>query len=471
MKGGSHTLRRAMRLSTIDGIFAVQYTTVTSATLLTTFLLALGAGAFQIGLVAAFPLLAGLVQPVGAELIRRRGGWRRSVCVAAAVVETALWGVSFAAVLLLDAVQAVGVVIGVLALQYLANAFVAVGWTSWMSDIVPLKLRGRYFGRRNFICNALGAVTAVAAGQIVRQATPGEVEVYLWLIAGGIAARCVSVFVLSRQPEPVPAQSVGGGFGAQLAQPFRHKGFRSYLVYSMVWGFAMQLAAPFFTVYMVRDLKVGVETAMLLAGLSTVANLLGQRFWGPMLDRYGDRQVQRVVVLTLALQPVWWLFTSASGPGFYLMLLLGVTGGFATGGNLLATGNLTMRLAPELGKTSFFAVQAALGGAAGALGPLTGGALAAALAAGFTPLPGWLFEGLKTLFVLSGVLRLAAWGLLHRVPEPVGKPRLRTVVLLRDVARTFNPGQGFSPLLHVFVPARVERRPARHRRRVRRREG
>ena len=88
MSERTETLRRAMRLSITDGIFAVQYITVTSGALLTTFLLALGADAFEIGLVATFPLLAGMLQPVGAELIRRGGGWRRPVCVTSAIVET-----------------------------------------------------------------------------------------------------------------------------------------------------------------------------------------------------------------------------------------------------------------------------------------------------------------------------------------------------------------------------------------------
>jgi hypothetical protein len=54
-------------------------------------------------------------------------------------------------------------------------------------------------------------------------------------------------------------------------------------------------------------------------------------------------------------------------------------GGFAWGGHLLAHGNLMMALAPSLGKTSYFATQAALSGLFGALGPLLGGALATVL--------------------------------------------------------------------------------------------
>lgn len=447
------SLRRALRLSTFDGIFAVQYTTLTAGTLLTAFLLALGATELQIGIVASLPLVGGLLQPLGAELIRAGGGWRRPVCVAAALVDTLLWLVSFGAVLTLPPPRSVLVVIGVLAMQQAVAAFVAVGWTSWMSDVVPRVMRGRYFGRRNFVCNALGAVTAVGAGQVVRDAGSDAVGIFLVLIAVGVVLRFASIYLLWLQPEPMPARHTEGHFFRQLAAPFRDPAFQSFIFYGMAWGFSLQIAAPFFTVYMLRELHVGVDTVMLLAGLGTVANLAGQRTWGGLADRYGEREVMRVAGLTLTLQPLWWLLTAAEGPGYYLMLVLGVTGGFASGGLLLATSNLMMRLAPEIGKTTFFAVQAALGGLFGAMGPLVGGLIAERIPPGFQPLDLWLFEGLKSLFFLSFALRIGAWLLLHRVPVPEGGRRLRPVLILRDMVRTFNPTQGFSGLLHVFAEA------------------
>src|SRR5207244_6291759 len=37
-------------------------------------------------------------------------------------------------------------------------------WTSWMGDLVPGALRGRYFGRRNGICALAATAFALAAG-------------------------------------------------------------------------------------------------------------------------------------------------------------------------------------------------------------------------------------------------------------------------------------------------------------------
>ncbi len=422
-------------------MFAVQYVTLTGGTLLTTFLLALGAEAGQIGLVAALPLLGALLQPVGAEVVRRRGGHRKAVALVAGLVDVLLWAVSVAAVVWLPPREAVAAVLGVLAVQQAASAFVGVAWTSWISDLVPPSLRGRFFGRRNVVCNALGAATALAAGGAVRAAGDDPVPTFLVLIAVGVGLRLVSLGFLTRQPEPRPATSAPGGLIAQLRGPLADPGFRRFLGYQGAWSFSVNLASPFFTVYMLEEAGVGGGTALAFAALGTVSNLVGQRVWGPLCDRYGDHQVLRVTGLAAALQPAWWLLTGPEGAGFALMAVLSSTGGFAWAGVALATGSLAMRLAPETGKTAFFGTQAAVAGAAGAAGALAGGALAVGVFAGL----------LKGLFLASAAVRIGAWVLQRRVPAPTDGPRLRTVLVLRDTVRTLNPAQGFSPVLHAVA--------------------
>ena len=456
-----------MRLSTLDGLFAAQYVTLASGPLLTAFLLALGASSLQVGLVAALLLVGNLLQPAGAEVIRRRGGWRRPIALGAALTEVLLWSVSVAAVIWLPTPTALLLVLGVLALQQVPAAFVGVAWTSWISDLIPPPLRGRYFGRRNVITNGFAAVTALVAGLLL-QASPSPLPGFLLAIGLGVAARFISIYFLSRHPEPRPAKSLGGGFWSQLAPPLRHAGYRRYVVYNAAMGFGVQLASPFFVVYTIQEAGLGTGIVMVQTALSTAANLIGQRIWGPLSDRYGERQVLRVVGLGIALQPLWWLAAGPSVGGQVLILALGMVGGFLWGGQTLASGNLMMRLAPETGKTAFFAVQAALAGLSGALGPLTGGVLAAVVVSG--DLGPWVPATLKVVFVVSAAARLGGWLLLRRVPEPAIRPRLEMVQLLRTTARTLNPAQGFSPLLQVFtVATEAPRRLVRKGRSMRRR--
>lgn len=448
--------RRVMRISTLDGLFAVQYATLTAGPFLTAFLVALGAHAFEVGLAAALPLLGGLVQPIGAEIVRRRDGHRKGVAVTAALVDALLWSVSILAVAWLPATRALPVVLVVMGVQQASTAVGTASWTSWISDLIPPPVRGRFFGTRNFVTNAFGAVTAAAAGFAIRAASD-PIPLFLALIAAGAASRLVSIRFLSIQPEPSPARSLPGGAIRQIREPLAQSGFRRYVVFSAAWGFSVYFVAPFFAVYMLTQIGIGVQSVMSFSALGIVSNLVGQRVWGPLADRHGDRQVMRLAGLFVALQPFWWLFTAASGPGYYLMPLLSISGGFAWSGFTLATGNLMMRLAPETGKTSFFAVQAALGGAFGAAGPIVGGSISGLLAAS------WIgqgpFDGFKALFLVGGLLRFLAWLLMARVPEPVSRPRLRAVFVIRDTVRTMNLVQGFSPLLHLFMAGVREHRP------------
>jgi MFS family permease len=159
------------------------------------------------------------------------------------------------------------------------------------------------------------------------------------------------------------------------------------------------------------------------------------------------------------LQPFWWLFVSSSGAGFFLMYLIHVVGGFTWGGYQLASGNLMMLLAPDVGKSSYFATQAAASGVAGAAGPLIGGLLADGLLDNIQFLDGVWISSLPKLFLISFGLRLGSWGLLQRLPDPAGKPRLRVMYLIADAFRTSNSTQGFDPLLHRVAEVSDDDRP------------
>ncbi|MBO6574124.1 MAG: MFS transporter [Rhodothermales bacterium] len=449
-----------MRLSLLDGVFAVQYTTLTAGPFLVAFLLVLGASAPQIGLVGALPLLGGLLQPLGAEIIRRRGGHRKGLLVTAALVDALLWSVSLAAVIWLSPGAALITVLAVITVQQGALAFAGTAWTSLISDLVPVRLRGRYFGTRNFVANGFGAITAVVAGWAVRVAPGDPIPVFLVCFGIGVLSRLVSIRYLARQQEPAPDRIPPGTFLARFRRPFGDLAFRRYLTFGAAWGFGIWFVAPFFTVYMLEEAGIGLHSVMLFTAAGTVSNLLGQRVWGRICDTYGDKQVMSLSGLTVALQPLWWIFTASSGPGFYLIVLLSITGGFAWGGFTLATGNLMMRLAPADGKTPFFATQAAVGGSFGAAGSLLGGVLAGILLGtpGFASLD--LLDGLKTLFVLSFLIRTLAWLLLLRVPDPVRRKRLRGVYVIRDTVRSLNPAHGFGPNSGLFLSGRS--RPERN---------
>src|SRR3954463_6430894 len=74
-------VRRALRLSIVEGSLSNIHVTVCAGAFLTGFALMLGAGDFELGLIAALPFLGQLFQFVGAYLEERLGERRRMTVI------------------------------------------------------------------------------------------------------------------------------------------------------------------------------------------------------------------------------------------------------------------------------------------------------------------------------------------------------------------------------------------------------
>jgi hypothetical protein len=60
------------------------------------------------------------------------------------------------------------------------------------------------------------------------------------------------------------------------------------------WQFAVNLATPFFTVFIVRQLRFDVSFVLVLSVVSQIANLLALRLWGTLSDRFANKSVLAV---------------------------------------------------------------------------------------------------------------------------------------------------------------------------------
>jgi len=59
-----------------------------------------------------------------------------------------------------------------------------------------------------------------------------------------------------------------------LVMPFKDNNFKNLLIFLGSWNFAVNLAAPFFTVYMLKRLQLGISLVIALTVLSQVMNLI-----------------------------------------------------------------------------------------------------------------------------------------------------------------------------------------------------
>jgi MFS family permease len=206
---------------------------------------------------------------------------------------------------------------------------------------------------------------------------------------------------------------------------------------------------------MIRNLNISFGTVAILAGLSTVANIIGQKTWGGLIDQFGNRAILTVTCLVLALEPIVWLFAGQTGVGFAVVIMIHLFAGASNGGFLLSSATMMMSLAPTAGKNSFFAMHALVRGASAATGPVLAGLLLDRILNVVVPVPEWMGSAFTVIFLLAFSGRLLSWVFLQNLSEPKEYPKLHVSVLFSEFVRSINITQG-----HSLTPQSFSMEPA-----------
>jgi MFS family permease len=423
LKIAKQDVRSTLKASTIEGVFAAVFESATTGLLLSNFLLQLGATSVEIGILSAIPMLVNFLQPLGAYIADRTTSrhWYNLGIFGASRL---LWMVLVVAIVsgpdranhqqLLEWTLATVLGASVLA------AFATSNWFSWMAAVVPHRLRGRYFGFRNSATSLVTLLGVPVMGLFVSAWGDNPILGYGVVLFLGVLAGVISLAYQFLMVDVNP-QTYGKDPEIDQVKDKKEKtttdfvpsvlkdsNFLMFIVYFSVWTFAVNLSAPFFNVYLLRDLSLDVNLVTIYTSLSSGANLLLLMFWGKLADRWGNRPLLIAVGLVVAVTPLLWLGTGNYPFAVWVWLpLLHLLGGTTLGAIALCTNNIQMEIAPIEQPSSYFAIAAAVSGVAGALGTTAGGFLA--------ELPGMSLEG---LFALSAAVRLVGLLPLILVREP-----------------------------------------------------
>ncbi|MFC2012567.1 MFS transporter, partial [Chloroflexota bacterium] len=201
------------------------------------------------------------------------------------------------------------------------------------------------------------------------------------LLFGAIFLGLASPVFMSLMPEPLmqPATGPQPSLWQKLTTPFRDTNFRRLLQFLFYWGFASNLAIPFFAVHMLQRLGLSVTGVIALSVLSQMFNILFLRVWGPFADRFGNKSVLSVGVSLYLLVILGWIFTTMPDRYFLtipLLVLLHIFAGIASAAVTFTVGTIGLKLAPREQATSYLATASLATNLGAGIGPLVGGVLA-----------------------------------------------------------------------------------------------
>jgi MFS family permease len=164
-----------------------------------------------------------------------------------------------------------------------------------------------------------------------------------------------------------------------ILEPFQNETYRKLIHFLGSWNFAVNLAAPFFTVYMIKRLQFDLSWVIGFTVLSQIVHVLFLRVWGRYTDRFSNKSV------LLASGPLFifcilaWPFTTIPERYFLtipLLLIIHILMGVAAAGVTLATGNIGLKLAPAGKATSYLAANSVVNSLSAFVGPILGGLFA-----------------------------------------------------------------------------------------------
>ena len=437
------TLRKTLRCSQQEAVASATMTG-TNDNFLNAFAISLQATALQMGWLTAIPQLFGAVWQIVSVWIGNHIK-RKPLVVGVALLQS--------------------IIVGLMALLAVANGFgemqssrvlwlivLAVGyfscinivqphWRAWMGGLVPRSRRGVFFAARSRLTMVASLLVFVGGGVLLSYTDAAN---RAWLGFGllfGVAAigRLVSAILFwcmhDPESESAPTAMRLRDSWLHIRESLKDPTFRHYSFFVACFQGAVAVSAPFFAVYLLRDLQFTYLEFTLNSVASIAMQFLMLRFWGRFSDRFGNHLVMVISSCAIPVIPLVWLVS----PDPLYLILVQVVSGIFWSGFTLSTANYLYDIRPH---HTNFALYAAVQSGSSALMVFCGGLLGGYLARYAPAIADAMVEiwepgsDLFIVFVATAILRgaIVAW-FMPRLKEPRIRSRPKLLDVIFRIAR------------------------------------
>ena len=366
-----------------DGVASQAMGILTGGAFLVAFAVKLGASNLVIGLLAAIGPLSQLLQLPSIFIVEKIRN-RRLITVVAAALSRLCWLVIAISPFIFPAKVAITVLLVLLTAVSAFGAVSGCSWNSWMRDLIPENIMGSFFSKRMRIATGIGIVLSLLAAVYLdfwkKQFASQELAGYSILFFVGFAAGMLGVFFLAKTPEiRMPVVRDRANIFRLLSLPFKDENFRKLIAFMCSWNFAVNLAGPFFMVYMLRRLDLSMSFIIALSIVSQVMNFLFLKIWGRYTDRFSNKSVLAISGPLFIISILAWTFTTMPDKYFLtipLLIIIHIIMGLSSAGVSLASGNISLKLAPKGQATAYLATNTIANSIAAGIAPILGGTFA-----------------------------------------------------------------------------------------------
>lgn len=442
-------IARTYRISITEGIFAQIYGNLATigSGFIVKLLVMLGASPMQFSMLSAIGQVSQVFQPLGVAVNHNLKN-RKKNCVwitFAGRFFTFFLGFSFA---FLNPDKGILFVLLLLLFSAGLQSIGANIWIAWISDLIPLRIRGRFFSRRNQYLLSAGLIVSYTVSFLMDMFEDGKSGLKQQVVdffgaqnfftASNQATFLSSIFViatmfsifglylLSKQPEVRKNKGNQGNLKELYLTPLRDANFRRFLFYGLWWMMAIGIGSAFWSPFMLQKLRMSMFEMQVYGSIHIVSTLLAYNFWGRFIDRHGNKSAMKICIFLGGINPMLWLLMNADN--YNVIWFEGMISGFMWAGAGIVATNFVLSIAPK-GKEQ---VYSGIYGAVGGVGMMATTLLSGLLYPSELLLGGLKLEPEQVIFGIGGILRWTALIPLFFVHEPGSTPLGRVFVNLLD---------------------------------------
>ena len=301
----------------------------------------------------------------------------------------------------------------------LSRGISSAAWLPWITALVPFAVRGRYLAREAVCVHLASCVTLLLAAACL-QARPSPWQ-FAVLFGFSALTGSVSLRFLKRIPdaeppekwtssrEPVPWREIAG-----------YEPFRKLLRMNAAWSVAYGGLAAFTVAWLKLEAGYGEGRILLVTSLAFLGGLAGLLYFESRTDRFGSKPVLTFCLCAwIGIVLGWGLLAGrVLAPRFGIVLALELLMGFAYALVNMNNTRLAMVLAPEMGRSHFFALYSVVANLTHGLAPVGWGLLIDVFGARQVVWFGVELNRFSLFFAgVLGIFLLTLW-LCRRLDEP-----------------------------------------------------
>ena len=404
---------KTMQISIAEGSFGV-LSSLLADNYIVPFALSLNSSPFQVGILSS---AGNLISPIGQVFGSRRIEIhsRKSVLLSGIIGQASIWPLFFLIAFLfqLSLFRSLisWILIGTFLFYMLFAGIMTPPWFSVMGDVVPEDFRGRYFAKRNLITNIIALTGVILLSYSLDWFTSQDKIFFGFtlIFIFGLFTRIISAFLFTKHYYPDFKFEITDHVRiSHFLKEIPKSNFGRFTLFVSLLTFGQWIAGPFFSVYMLTDLKFDYSIFIIINLFSSFVALFMFPLLGKISDKFGNVTLLRIGAIIIPFLPLFWLFFDNP-----IGIILGpqLLSGIGWTAFNLATSNFIFDNISSKKRGKYVALYNLLLGLAIISGGLIGSCIIS-----FIPIH--FMNKYHCLFLISGIVRIViVIGLLYKIKE------------------------------------------------------